>query len=134
MLSLDDIEDGSLLRKSSPAPHLIFGIPFTINCAGLVLFLIAEKATKLNRTEANEIYTDSLLRILRGQGLELYWRENGVCPDESDYMMNAVRKSSGYFNLVASLMQLFSKTKKDFSSLIALSCEFRLKLSLLLMM
>ena len=32
-LLVDDIEDGSRLRRGQPTAHSIFGVPLTINCA-----------------------------------------------------------------------------------------------------
>jgi geranylgeranyl diphosphate synthase type 3 len=38
-LLVDDVEDGSLLRRGRPVAHKIYGIPSTINCANLVYFM-----------------------------------------------------------------------------------------------
>ena len=32
-LLVDDIEDGSKLRRGRPAAHTVFGVPSTLNCA-----------------------------------------------------------------------------------------------------
>ncbi len=39
-LLLDDIEDGSILRRGIPVAHKVFGIPSTINCANYVMFQV----------------------------------------------------------------------------------------------
>jgi geranylgeranyl diphosphate synthase type 3 len=54
-LLIDDIEDGSDLRRSSPAAHIIYGIPLTINAAELTCVLSIQKAFALNDSRAERI-------------------------------------------------------------------------------
>jgi len=44
---IDDIEDGSELRRGQPAAHAIFGIPQTINAANYVYFIALERTLDL---------------------------------------------------------------------------------------
>lgn len=60
------------------------------------------------------------MEIHRGQGMDIYWRDNFVCPTEFEYKEMAVRKTGGLFTLIVRLMQLFSENKKDLSRLTAL--------------
>lgn len=46
-LMIDDIEDGSPLRRGEPAAHIIYGVPLTINAAELACFLAMQKAMEL---------------------------------------------------------------------------------------
>ncbi len=39
-LLVDDIEDGSHLRRGVPVAHAIYGVPSTINCANYVYFMV----------------------------------------------------------------------------------------------
>lgn len=45
---IDDIEDGSELRRAQPVAHAIFGVPQTINAANYVYFIALERALALN--------------------------------------------------------------------------------------
>lgn len=47
-LMIDDIEDGSTLRRGAPAAHMVYGVPLTINAAELTCFLAMQKAMQLN--------------------------------------------------------------------------------------
>jgi geranylgeranyl pyrophosphate synthase len=47
MSRIDDIEDGSELRRGHPAAHAIFGIPQTINAANYVYFVALERTLAL---------------------------------------------------------------------------------------
>lgn len=60
------------------------------------------------------------MELHRGQGMELYWRDNFICPSEDDYKLMTIRKTGGLFMLAIRLMQLFSKNTDDFSLLTAI--------------
>uniref|UniRef100_A0A0K8TSQ4 Putative geranylgeranyl pyrophosphate synthase/polyprenyl synthetase n=1 Tax=Tabanus bromius TaxID=304241 RepID=A0A0K8TSQ4_TABBR len=118
-LLTDDIEDNSILRRGIPVAHSIYGVASTINAANYVLFLALEKVQLLDHPEATKVYTEQLLELHRGQGMEIYWRDNFTCPTESDYKVMTIRKTGGLFMLAIRLMQLFSENKSDFSKLTA---------------
>ncbi|KAH8397476.1 hypothetical protein KR222_006755 [Zaprionus bogoriensis] len=117
-LLIDDIEDNSILRRGVPVAHSIYGVASTINAANYALFLCLEKVQQLGHPEA--IYTEQLLELHRGQGMEIYWRDSFTCPSESDYKLMTVRKTGGLFMLAIRLMQLFSSNKEDFTKLTAI--------------
>lgn len=70
--------------------------------------------------QATKVYTEQLLELHRGQGMEIYWRDNFLCPSESEYKQMTIRKTGGLFMLAIRLMQLFSENKRDFSKLTAI--------------
>ncbi|XP_036220456.1 terpene synthase isoform X1 [Bactrocera oleae] len=119
-LLIDDIEDNSILRRGVPVAHSIYGVPSTINAANYVLFLSLQKVQQLGHPEATNVYTEQLLELHRGQGMEIYWRDNFTCPSESDYKLMTIRKTGGLFMLAIRLMQLFSENKEDFTKLTAI--------------
>jgi len=112
-LLLDDIEDNSILRRGIPVAHKIFGVPSTINSANYVMFICLERVLDLGRDlghdDAVKVFCEQMLELHRGQGMELYWRDNYQCPSEADYRQMTIRKTGGLFNLAVRLMQLFSK-------------------------
>ncbi|KAL5291011.1 GGPS1 family protein [Megaselia abdita] len=119
-LLIDDIEDNSILRRGIPVAHSIYGVASTINAANYVLFLALDKVQLLNHPEATRVYTEQLIELHRGQGMEIYWRDNFTCPSESEYKLMTIRKTGGLFMLAIRLMQLFSENKADFSKLTAI--------------
>lgn len=123
---IDDIEDNSILRRGIPVAHSIFGVASTINSANYVLFLALEKVQQLEHPDATKVYTEQLLELHRGQGMEIYWRDNFLCPEESEYKLMTIRKTGGLFMLAIRLMLLFSDNKKDFTKLTALLGEYLL--------
>ncbi|RVE45823.1 hypothetical protein evm_009504 [Chilo suppressalis] len=70
--------------------------------------------------KATAVYTEQLLDLHRGQGLEIYWRDNFQCPSEDEYKQMTIKKTGGLFMLAIRLMQLFSDNKSDFSKLAAI--------------
>ncbi|XP_074094541.1 geranylgeranyl pyrophosphate synthase quemao [Cotesia typhae] len=116
-LLLDDIQDNSILRRGIPVAHSIFGVPSTINAANYAIFIALERVLALDHPEATKVYTEQLLELHRGQGIEIYWRDNYICPTEAEYRHMTMRKTGGLFNLAIRLMQLFSECKEDFSML-----------------
>ncbi|XP_069695704.1 terpene synthase isoform X2 [Periplaneta americana] len=116
-LLIDDIQDNSILRRGIPVAHSIYGVASTINAANYVLFVALERVLSLNHPEATMVYTEQLLELHRGQGMEIYWRDNYACPSEEEYREMTKRKTGGLFMLAIRLMQLFSENKADFSKL-----------------
>jgi geranylgeranyl diphosphate synthase type 3 len=81
----DDIQDNSILRRGIPVAHSIYGIPSTINAANYVLFIALDRLLSLNHPDATRVYTEQLLELHQGQGMEIYWRENYICPSVEEY-------------------------------------------------
>ncbi len=98
-LLIDDIEDNSVLRRGNPAAHKIYGAPSTINCANYVMFIGLERVLELaevDGSKANEavrVFNEQMLELHRGQGMEIYWRDNVQCPTESEYRQMIIRKT-----------------------------------------
>ncbi|KAA0192622.1 Geranylgeranyl diphosphate synthase type III [Fasciolopsis buskii] len=117
-LIIDDIEDGSTIRRGKPAAHCVFGAPLSINSANFVYFLALQKVLELQHPEAVTIFTEQMIELHRGQGMDIFWRRSSHCPTESEYRNMAVRKTGGLFGLAVRLMQLFSDNKANFKPLV----------------
>ncbi|CAH2071794.1 unnamed protein product, partial [Iphiclides podalirius] len=116
-LLVDDIQDNSILRRGIPVAHSIYGIASTINAANYAMIIALEKTLELGHPLATTVYTEQLLELHRGQGMEIYWRDNFQCPSEEEYKQMTIKKTGGLFMLAIRLMQLFSENKSDFSRL-----------------
>ncbi|KAL2867453.1 FPP/GGPP synthase family protein [Aspergillus lucknowensis] len=113
-LLIDDIEDSSKLRRGFPVAHSIFGIPQTINAANYAYFQAQSEVFKLRKCDkAFAIFTEELLRLHRGQGMDLYWRDSLTCPSEEEYLDMVANKTGGLFRLAIKLMQLESEVDDD---------------------
>lgn len=112
-LLVDDVEDSSVLRRGIPVAHGIFGTAQTINSANYVYFCALQELQELNNPEAITIYTEELLNLHRGQGMDLFWRDTLTCPTEEDYLEMVGNKTGGLFRLAIKLMQAESKSTRD---------------------
>lgn len=110
--SIDDVQDNSVLRRGIPVAHNIFGTAQTINSANYVYFLALQEVRKLNSPAAMEIYTEELLNLHKGQGMDLFWRDTLTCPTEEEYLEMVDNKTGGLFRLAVKLMQAESETGK----------------------
>ena len=110
-LLVDDIQDNSALRRGRPAAHVVFGPAQTINAANHVYFLaLAELRGLRNHAAAVDVFTEEMLALHRGQGMDLFWRDTLSCPTEDDYLEMVSNKTGGLFRLAVKLMQAESGT------------------------
>ncbi|CAH7672894.1 geranylgeranyl diphosphate synthase, type III, partial [Phakopsora pachyrhizi] len=114
-LLMDDVEDGSELRRGVPVAHKIYGIPQTINSANYVYFLAYQdlsnlKPAKLSTSNSDlwSLINEELLRLHRGQGMDLYWRDSLICPTEAEYIEMVKNKTGGLFRIAIKLMMEMS--------------------------
>jgi len=101
-----------MLRRGIPVAHSIFGTAQTINSANYVYFQALQEIFKLNSPKAIQIYTDELINLHRGQGMDLFWRDTLTCPTEDDYLEMVGNKTGGLFRLAVKLMQAESSSNK----------------------
>jgi geranylgeranyl diphosphate synthase type 3 len=102
---VDDVEDSSVLRRGIPVAHSIFGVAQTINSSNYVYFKALQELAVMGNPKLIEIYTEELLNLHRGQGMDLYWRDSLTCPSEADYLEMVGNKTGGLFRLAIKLMQ-----------------------------
>ncbi|GAA5898754.1 hypothetical protein JCM5296_006708 [Sporobolomyces johnsonii] len=110
-LLMDDVEDDSHLRRGMPVAHKIYGIPQTINSANYVYFLAFQELQRIHPrpgVKVEEMVTDELLNLHRGQGMDLFWRENLICPTEAEYIDMVNNKTGGLFRIAIKLMMAAS--------------------------
>ncbi|KAJ1461909.1 isoprenoid synthase domain-containing protein [Pelagophyceae sp. CCMP2097] len=115
-LLVDDIEDGSNLRRGVPVAHAIFGIPSTLNCANYVYFIALEQCHRLDNRAALSVFVAELLALHRGQGQDILWRDRCTCPSEAEYTRMVLDKTGGLFRLAVGMMQALSTHPKHSSS------------------
>jgi geranylgeranyl diphosphate synthase type 3 len=77
----------------------------------------------LNHPEAIKIYNEEMMNLYRGQGAEIFWSDNSICPNEVEFLQAMSMRSVPAFSLTIRLMQLFSERTEDFSYLTTLMGE-----------
>jgi geranylgeranyl pyrophosphate synthase len=112
-LMLDDIEDGSDLRRSQPATHKVFGVAQTINSGCYEILKAVGEATQLGIPSAVDITLKALDELHIGQSYDLYWTRHYICPSEEEYLEMVDKKTGGLFRLLARLMLAATPTSCD---------------------
>ena len=130
-LIIDDIEDGSQMRRGVPVAHSIFGIAATINCANYVYFLALREALILvpegderSFRTLIELFSNEMCNLHRGQGQDILFREKGNVPAEAEYLAMVADKTGGLFRLSVGMLQVFSDFQKDLNPLLNMMGEY----------
>ncbi|XP_063923648.1 terpene synthase-like [Zophobas morio] len=82
LIILDDILDGTVLRKGLPSAHLVYGIPLTVHATEHKMFLIMKNilcCAKIREDIAINDFITLGIRFFTGQGLEIYYRDIQQC-------------------------------------------------------
>jgi len=124
-LLVDDVEDDSQLRRGIPVAHKIYGTPQTINSGNYVYFLALKELQVLSKIptkgpSVDQLVTDELINLHRGQGLEILWRDSLTCPTEEEYVGMVNNKTGGLFRVAIKLMMSQSESTVDYIPLVNL--------------
>lgn len=118
-LLIDDIQDSSKLRRGMPCAHEVYDTAQTINSANYVYFQAQELLFGLrNWPQAVSVFNDEMINLHRGQGMELFWRDNLLPPSEEDYLQMIANKTGGLFRLINRLLQAASKQTVEVGQLV----------------
>ncbi|KAJ5159723.1 geranylgeranyl pyrophosphate synthase [Penicillium canariense] len=103
-LMLDDIEDGSPLRRGKPSTHSIYGTAQTINSATYQYTEATGVAAELSNPACLRIFVEEVQQLYVGQSYDLYWTHHILCPSISEYLKMVDMKTGGLFRLLTRLM------------------------------
>ncbi|KAJ1968389.1 hypothetical protein IWQ62_001278 [Dispira parvispora] len=117
-LLIDDIEDDSEIRRGIPAAHKVHGIPATLNSANYVYFLALQDIVRMNKSDLVTVFTEELIALHEGQGMDIYWRDNSTCPSENEYLAMVANKTGGLLRLAVKMMQHCSDSNVDYIDLV----------------
>ena len=129
-LMIDDIEDGSELRRGAPAAHVVFGMPRTLNCANQMYFealrmVLALPALAACNADAEHrlhytanlaeftaqlscVFAEEMVDLHEGQGMDIVWRDTRRCPSLDEYDVMVTKKTGGLFRLALRLMMVLA--------------------------
>ncbi|KAL8929201.1 MAG: hypothetical protein Q9208_001284 [Pyrenodesmia sp. 3 TL-2023] len=103
-LMLDDLEDGSPLRRGKLSTHNIYGAAQTINSATYQYTQATGMAAELSNPLCFRIFIEEIQQLYVGQSYDLYWTHNAVCPSLSEYLKMVDKKTGGLFRMLTRLM------------------------------
>lgn len=110
-LLIDDVEDGGVQRRGKRCAHLIYGVGNTINAGNMMYFRAWERLQELDIPDLNKLFVDGMMRLHVGQGMEIYWRDHRLCPEETEYLDMVVGKTAGLFKLGVRVMDKVSEQR-----------------------
>ncbi len=112
-LLVDDLEDGSELRRGKPAVHKIFGEDIAINAGNAMYFLpllaLMENRSRLDKDRliiAYEIYTQEMINVSFGQAMDIAWHKgiaNADTISEEEYLQMCAYKTGTLARMAAKL-------------------------------
>lgn len=101
---LDDLEDGSMLRRGQPSTHSVYGAAQTINSATYQNMRVIELASSLSNPASVGILVEGMKQLFIGQSYDLHWTYHTQCPSMADYLRMVDGKTGGLFRLLTKLM------------------------------
>ncbi|KAH0821466.1 hypothetical protein GEV33_001325 [Tenebrio molitor] len=90
---LDELQSLCEPRKAIGMHQAVDSIPSTINAANYAGCNALEKCLELDHSKAGSIYIEQMMQFYRGQGSEIYCRDNYVCPTEEEYRKMCIRST-----------------------------------------
>ena len=109
---LDDLEDGSPLRRGKPSTHDIYGNAQTINSATYQYTQATGMAAELSNPSCFRIFSEEIQQLYVGQSYDIYWTHNALCPSISEYLKMVDKKTGGLFSMLTRLMVAESPVTK----------------------
>ncbi|KAF2105873.1 fusicoccadiene synthase [Lophiotrema nucula] len=107
-LLLDDIQDGSQLRRGKPSAHVIFGTAQTINSATFLYNRALHMLELLDSPDVLVIFKKELERLFFGQSYDIHWSRELICPSTTEYLQMVDCKTGGLFRLLTQLLTTLS--------------------------
>lgn len=118
-LILDDIEDGSALRRGLPATHMVYGAGQAINSATYLYVQAVETVHEVTKSpQMMSLLLRHLKELFCGQSWDLYWTFHRICPSEAQYFNMIDQKTGAMLRMVVDLM-LAAKTTTEVSPEVA---------------
>ncbi|KAI8623120.1 geranylgeranyl pyrophosphate synthase [Xylariaceae sp. FL1651] len=109
-LMLDDLEDGSPLRRGKPSTHSIYGTAQTINSATYQYIQATQLAASLPNSLCFRIFNEEMQHLYIGQSYDIYWTHNAICPSASKYLKMVDDKTGGLFRMLTRMMMAESSS------------------------
>lgn len=110
-LIMDDIEDGSGLRRGLPATHTVYGISRSVNSANFMFVQAVRLIKQLRNPGCLETLLNGLESLMLGQSYDLTWKNSLHMPTEAEYLEMVNKKTGGLFGIILNLMFQEARTR-----------------------
>lgn len=107
-LMIDDIEDGSDLRRRKNCIHKIYGNDIAINAGNAMYYLpmLAVIRSDLSleiKLKIYELVNEEMVKLSLGQGMDIFWHRGNSIPSESEYLQMCAFKTGTLARMAAKL-------------------------------
>ena len=115
-LCVDDVEDSSELRRGKPCVHKVYGVDVAVNTGNALYYLPLLSLIK-NRDKfddktlvaAYEVYTQEMINVSAGQGMDIWWHKHGKLNlKEDEYLQMCAYKTGTLARMSAKLAAIFA--------------------------
>jgi geranylgeranyl pyrophosphate synthase len=115
-LMVDDVEDGSDLRRGKPCTHVKYGVDVAVNAGNAMYYLSMlpllrdrKKYGQKEKLKAYDVYIEELVRLSYGQGTDIYWHRGGARNvTEGQYLQMCAFKTGTIARLAAKWGAIFA--------------------------
>lgn len=122
-LMVDDVEDGSELRRGKPCTYRLFGIDIAINAGNAMYFLplitVIKNKNGLSREKTNriyEIYIQEMINLSLGQAMDIAWHRGLANADkitEKHYLQMCAYKTGTLARMAARMAAVFADADEE---------------------
>jgi geranylgeranyl pyrophosphate synthase len=107
-LMVDDIEDGSSLRRGSPCVHKIYGDDIAINAGNAMYYLPMLSVMKSDldaetKVRIYDVVNEEMIKLSFGQGMDIFWHRGNGIPSEGEYLQMCAFKTGTLARMSAKL-------------------------------
>jgi len=89
---IDDVQDDTKTRNGKPTANVVFGVPLTINAGMLATTQLIERLLEFNNEKAMRVFLDEFKLMWEGQGEQLQWTQNKLCPSLDEVIKMSEKK------------------------------------------
>jgi len=117
-LIIDDIEDGSQLRRGKPCTYKLFGLDMAVNAGNAMYYLpllpLMEKKERMPPEmvrDIYEVYVQEMINLSMGQAMDIAWHKGLADANklrEQDYLQMCAYKTGTLARMAARLAAVFA--------------------------
>lgn len=115
-LMVDDIEDGSELRRGKPCTHKIFGVDIAVNAGNFMYYApllpLMKHKGKFSQAQvigAYETYAQEMINVSLGQGFDIYWHNHAEhAVSEAQYLQMCAFKTGTLARMSAKIAAILA--------------------------
>ncbi len=117
-LIIDDIEDGSDLRRGKLSVHKIYGEDVAINAGNAMYYLPMLSVMKSDlgpemKVRIYEEVNEEMIKISFGQGMDIFWHNGNRVPTEDEYLQMCAFKTGTLARMAAKLGGILGEANEE---------------------